>query len=217
MLPPVITPGMSSDPNWFHHIEDAEYSAKNPGKFTKKCADLMYPDCSCNAQWLRVYYGIADEDKRKDAFSFIAKWHEDKCPKPKSKKSHEGNGAYNGPFAFTLTKSPKDPQTTHDMIKAVQKVMSQKSCPVIKYAWNLEYGDKNNLEHPHIHGIYLTKTGGRIEAKHFMRAWPLWDENDKHDAGFRGGYHRRVRHEECYQDYIAKDGGLGESYLPDNK
>lgn len=125
-------------------------------------------------------------------------------------KSHVGNGAYNGPFAFTLTKSPTDSLTTADMIKAAQKLCSQKSCPVVKYAWYLEYG-QDNPDHPHIHGMYLTTTGGRIEAKHFKRAWPIWNEKSGQGAGFRGGYHRPVRHEECYSEYIAKDGGIGES------
>ena len=127
-------------------------------------------------------------------------------------KSHTGNGTYNGPFAYTLTKSDKDALTVGEMIKAAQKLMSQKSCPVIKYAWWLEYkGDDQS--HPHIHGMYMTKTGGRIEAKHFKRAWPIWDEKIRMGAGFRGGYHRPVRHEECYEEYIAKDGGVGESLL----
>ena len=125
--------------------------------------------------------------------------------------SHVGNGTYNGPFAFTLTKSPEDPLTTHDMIKAAQKLMNQKSNPVVKYAWNLEYGA--NQDNPHIHGMYETKTGGRIERKHFMRAWNIWDERTAQGAGFRGGYHRPVRHDECYLNYIAKEGNIGETNM----
>jgi len=128
------------------------------------------------------------------------------------KKSHKGNGTYSGPFAFTLTKSPHDPQTVDDMIAAVKKVMSQRSCPVARYAWYLEY--KENNTHPHIHGMYETITKGRIEKKHWERAWTLWDEKDKKGLGFRGGYHRPVRHEECYDDYIKKDGGIGDSFVP---
>lgn len=134
--------------------------------------------------------------------------HLRKC---QSDTSHVGNGTYNGPFAFTLTKSPEDSVTTSDMIKAAQKLMSQQSCPVEKYAWNLEYGE--NQDNPHIHGMYLTKTGGRIERKHFMRAWPIWDEKKAMGAGFRGGYHRPVRHNECYLDYIAKEGHIGETNI----
>lgn len=124
--------------------------------------------------------------------------------------THKGNGVYQGQFAFTLTKSPNDELTEEDMVKAVRKVMSQKSCPVVKYAWFLEHGDKETKSHPHIHGMYETATLGRIENKHWKRAWKIWDESDPKGHGFRGGYHRPVRSEEAYSDYIKKDGGLNE-------
>lgn len=130
----------------------------------------------------------------------------------KRKKTHQGNGAYQGAFAFTLTKSPDDQLTEFDMIKAVRKVMSQKSIPVARYAWYLEYGDNETKTHPHIHGLYETITQGRIEAKHFKRAWPIWDEKTKLGRGFRGGYHRPIRSEEGYKDYIKKDAGKNEWY-----
>lgn len=129
-------------------------------------------------------------------------------------KSHSGNGTYQGAFAFTLTKSPKDEQTVHQMITAAEKLMRQKSCPVKKFAWYLEH--KPTLDdteaHPHIHGMYETADGKRIESKHFKRAWPIWDPSVKLGAGFRGGYHRPVRSEEKYSDYIRKDGGQGDSF-----
>lgn len=131
----------------------------------------------------------------------------------KGNRSHEGNGTYSGAFAFTLTKSPKDSQTVSDMIKAAKKIVSQQSCPVIKYAWYLEYKGKDELGmpiHPHIHGMYETVSGGRIEKKHFKRAWPIWEETKRLGAGFRGGYHRPIKDGEAYSDYIKKDGGIGE-------
>lgn len=127
-------------------------------------------------------------------------------------KKHKGNGTYSGPFAFTLTKSPKDDLTVADMLSAVEKVMTQKSCPVTQYAWYLEYKgvDEDGLpNHPHIHGMYETESQGRIEAKHFKRAWPIWKESVELGRGHRGGYHAPVRAEEGYKDYIAKDGGIG--------
>lgn len=127
-----------------------------------------------------------------------------------SPTKHSGNGAPQGAFAFTLTKSPNDDLTEDDMVRAVRKVMNQKSCPVKRYAWFLEYGNKETKEHPHIHGMYETESGGVIEKKHWQRAWKIWDPATKLGAGFRGGYHRPVRSEENYDDYIAKDGGLGE-------
>lgn len=132
------------------------------------------------------------------------------------KHTHEGNNAPRGAWAFTLTKSPKDELTVGDMIAAVKKVLTkQKSKKVIKYAWYLEYGghDEEGLpNHPHIHGMYETDDGYRIEQKHFIRAWPIWKESKSAGAGFRGGYHRPVKHDEKYNAYIKKDGGIGESY-----
>lgn len=136
------------------------------------------------------------------------------------RSQRQGNGAPSGAFAFTLTKSPKDPYTVGDMLTAVRKIMSQKSCPVVKYAWYYEEkGRDENGDpiHPHIHGMYETATGGRIETKHFKRAWPLWDPSKPIGAGFRGGYHRPVKSEEHYSDYIKKDGGMGESFGMDEQ
>lgn len=146
-----------------------------------------------------------------DAFAV----HRKTCKFLNPKKERHGNGVPSGAFAFTLTKSPKDPHTIGDMLAAVRKVMRQKSCLVVKYAWY--YEDKGRDEngdaiHPHIHGMYETATGGRIERKHFKRAWPIWDENVPIGQGFRGGYHRPVRSDERYTDYIKKDGNMGESF-----
>lgn len=150
--------------------------------------------------------------------------HQDQCPlqryippfpelmQPRLK--HEGNGTHKGAFAFTLTKSPKDSVTVGEMIAAVKKLMTQQSCRVKKYAWYLEYkgtDDAGLPNHPHIHGMYETETGGRIEAKHFKRAWPLWDEKVRLGQGFRGGFHAPVKDETQYSEYIKKDGGIGES------
>lgn len=132
----------------------------------------------------------------------------------KKRKLKVGNGVYQGPFAFTLTKSPKDPYTVGDMLTAVRKVMHQKSCPVIKYAWYYEdkgRDDNGDPIHPHIHGMYETATGGRIETRHWKRAWRIWNPDKPLGAGFVGGYHRPVRDGEGYSNYIKKDGGMGES------
>lgn len=131
-------------------------------------------------------------------------------------KKHTGNGTYSGPFAFTLTKSPTDTLTVGDMLKAVDKIMNQKSCPVIQYAWYLEYKgkDEDGLPiHPHIHGMYETESQGRIEAKHFKRAWPIWKESVKLGKGHRGGYHEPIKAEDDYANYIKKDGGIGKCLI----
>jgi len=122
-------------------------------------------------------------------------------------KTHTGNGKYLGPFAFTLTMSPADNLTVDDMVAAVKKVMSQKSIPTVKYAWYLEYKNFEMKTHPHIHGMYETASGRRIEAKHWVRAWHIWDEGIPLGEGHRGGYHKPVKHDECYDKYIQKQTG----------
>lgn len=128
-------------------------------------------------------------------------------------KTHTGNGTHLGAWAFTMTYSPvQDALKEEDLLKAVNKVMNQKSIPVKSFCWYLEYGDPETKGHPHIHGMYETANGGRIEAKHFKRAWPIWNEKQRQGFGFRGGYHRPVRDSENYSVYIAKCDGVHEKY-----
>lgn len=121
------------------------------------------------------------------------------------KYSHEGNGAPNGVFAGTLTKAPDWKETEEDMIRAMHKIMEQKTCPVEKYAWYVEHTE-NGL--PHIHFIYKTITGGRIHQKVFKRYWKQWDEKRKLGRGHQGGYHKLAESETAYLEYIEKDGGI---------
>lgn len=188
--------------------KDKEYSPPDCDAPT-----LMTGACACDQgkckrlRWFDQHTMLPRLNNQKDWLKHMEKAHG-------PSRQHVGNGTYHGPFAFTLTKSPKDPHTTADMIAAAKKIMSQKSCPLKKYAWYLEYKgtDESGLPaHPHIHGMYETVTGGRIEAKHFKRAWPIWEEKIKLGAGFRGGYHRPVKSEESYTQYICKDGGVGET------
>lgn len=175
-------------------------------------SDLWWEVTSCEKcrQLVRLNLLRCAELKYVDeAFAHIRR-----CPIFNKGRQHVGNGAPSGLFAFTLTKSPKDPLTVGDMLAAVRKVMAQKSCPVKRYAWY--YEDKGRDEfgdpiHPHFHGIYETESGGRIERKHWKRAWSIWDENKPMGAGFQGGYHRPVKAEEGYKDYIKKDGRMSET------
>lgn len=146
------------------------------------------------------------------------KWslHWASCKKRRPGVKKEGNGKYLGKWAFTLTCSPSDGLTKDDLLKAVNKIMNQRSQQVKSYAWYFEHkgiDDDGNYQHPHIHGMYELDSGGRIEAKHWKRAWPIWDEKKRLGQGFRGGYHRPVRSDEDYSDYIAKDGLEGENNL----
>lgn len=140
--------------------------------------------------------------------------HQVEChgAEPRPTTTHDGNGKHSGAWAFTLTKSPDDDLSEEDMIKAVTKVMNQRSIPTTKFAWYLEYGDEEKQTHPHIHGMYETENGGMIEMKHWKRAWKIWNPKQKLGLGFRGGYHRPVRAEECYDDYIKKQGLKGERF-----
>lgn len=183
-------------------------SGKNPAPDVLAAAHKLYPTCGCAEAYCVAWYVPIEY---MEALALVEELHQARCPKP---KSHKGNGRYLGPFAFTLTASPTDGKSVGDFMKAVRKVMSQKSQPVTKFAWYLEYGSRDAdgiPTHPHIHGMYETEDHKRIERKHWMRAWSIWDEETPMGAGFRGGYHRPVKSEERYSDYIAKDGGLGES------
>jgi len=178
-------------------------------KFRSRMADISGDRPPCCYQWLeylimRPLHMVPSEKDLTNYCKHLAS-HD---------KTHVGNGKHNGAWAFTLTKAPTDSLTVGDMIAAVKKVLNQKSCPVKKYAWYLEYKgyDAEGLPaHPHIHGMYETVSGGRIESKHWKRAWKIWEETKCLGAGFRGGYHKPVADETAYTDYIAKDGGIGET------
>lgn len=132
---------------------------------------------------------------------------------PQVECKKRGRPKSNGAFAFTLTCSPADGLSHTDMVVAVKKVMAQKSQPVKTFAWYLEskgVDASGTPIHPHIHGMYETVSGVKIKDQHWKRAWKLWDPSVKLGAGFRGGYHRPVKSEEAYSEYIAKDGQLGE-------
>lgn len=137
--------------------------------------------------------------------------HVDKLLK---KFTHEGNGKPSGIFAGTLTKAPDWPDTEEDMISAMEKIVSQQTCPVEKYAWYLEYTDAGT---PHIHFIYQTTSGGRIHAKVFKRYWKQWDEKRRLGKGHQGGYHSHVESELAYLEYIEKDSGRSASNWPREK
>lgn len=119
--------------------------------------------------------------------------------------THQGNGTHQGWFAGTLTMSPDDGKTEDDMVNAIEKIMKQKTCPVDKYAWYVEY---TKAKLAHIHFIYITPAGTRIHKKVFQRYW-VWDEprNNIKGAGFRGGYHKPVDSLVAYKEYMSKDAG----------
>lgn len=183
--------------------------AENTSKFPDVPCVMCCEECLAidKAMKTQCFHDISMRILFKQLWKHIDVIHHRKNP-----KSHVGNGAPQGAFAFTLTKSPTDDLSEEDMIIAVRKLMAQKSCPVEKYAWYLEYGNNIDKTHPHIHGMYETQSKGRIEAKHFKRAWNIWDEKQRQGAGFRGGYHRPVKLDEAYAHYIAKSNGVNDSH-----
>lgn len=124
-------------------------------------------------------------------------------PKP---GTHEGNGKPKGLFAFTLTFSPTDGKNEYDLKHAAERILTQSTCPVKRYIWYLE--KREDGSHPHIHGVYETKSGGRIFKKVFKRYWDIWGEpKGQPKGGFRGGYHKPVAFDIAYKEYIEKDEG----------
>lgn len=182
------------------------------------CKDRCPDHCLWNDQWNVTFRGLCMRNVPDMYLNKELRRWETHCVEVhgavfnRPSTTHKGNGAPQGAFAFTLTKSPADEYSEEDMIKAVRKVMNQKSQPTVKFAWYLEYGDDEQKTHPHIHGMYETEDKGRIETKHWKRAWPIWDPKQKLGKGFRGGYHRLVRDDEAYDDYIKKDGGVSERF-----
>lgn len=124
------------------------------------------------------------------------------------KGHHTGNGKPKGVFAGTLTMSPKWETNEEELVAAIKKIMRQKTCPVKRYVWYLEYTEDNV---PHIHFIYETDTGGRITQQTFKRQWKYWDESTPVGRGHVGGYHKHCSKEDDYLVYIAKHNGRHEN------
>lgn len=124
------------------------------------------------------------------------------------KGHHTGNGKPKGIFAGTLTMSPKWETNEEEMVSAIKKIMRQKTCPVKRYVWYLEYTEENV---PHVHFIYETDKGGRITQQTFKRQWKYWDESTPCGRGHVGGYHKHCAKEDDYLEYISKDKGRHEN------
>lgn len=179
-------------------------------KFSDVLCGACCPECK---RWDKQMCTVANQPPKFEQYlrewKLHVKQHHDKIT-----KSHIGNGVYQGRFAFSITASPSDNLSATDMIQAVKKLMAQKSAPVKYYAWYLEYGDMEQQTHPHIHGMYETESLGRIPVRQFKRVWSIWDEKIRLGAGHRGGYHRPVRDNEGYMDYIKKYNLENDSCLP---
>lgn len=163
------------------------------------CEGCIYHEKCCK----EILTGLSGQQFEIEWNKSVKRWKQ-LCPMF-LKHTHIGNGKHNGLFAGTLTMSNKDQTNELEMVSAMRKIFSQKTCPVKKYAWYVEYTE-NGL--PHIHFIYETDTGGRIHQKVFKRYWKIWDESVRCGKGHRGGYHNNVLSPTAYKEYIEKDGGL---------
>lgn len=193
---------------WYNSLSRDDWSAYQRSRF---------PDiCTCDA-----CYKFETKDRRIYLMSDLPPMVKDRmfrkmtdvwmssCLMFPKKPRKSGNGKPKGLFAGTLTVAPTDPYNENDMVNAVNKLFTQKTSPVNKYAWYLEYTERNL---PHIHFIYETQSGGAILPKVFKRVWPIWDPLQKMGSGHRGGYHAPVADPEGYLKYIGKDQGRHGSF-----
>lgn len=124
-------------------------------------------------------------------------------PKADSRKADPGTE-----YAFTLTMPPDytPKKTILDSARLIMENGLTSGKPyekASKWAIVLEHTEKGV---PHIHGVYQTPSGRRIEQKYFKRYWDLWDEKTKLGHGHKGGYHAKARHSESYAAYLEKEG-----------
>lgn len=110
-------------------------------------------------------------------------------------------------YAFTLTMppdyTPKKPIEEVARLILTNGLTSKPYERPIKWAYVKEHTEAGT---PHIHGVYKTSSGRRIEQKYFKRYWDLWDEKIKLGHGHKGGYHQKARNNECYAAYMEKEG-----------
>ena len=110
-------------------------------------------------------------------------------------------------YAFTLTMlpdyQPKKPMEEVAKLILEHGLVSKTKEKACEWACVMEHTEAGT---PHIHGVYKTPSGRRIEGKYFARYWPLWDEKIKLGHGHKGGYHARARHLESYKAYMQKEG-----------
>lgn len=124
------------------------------------------------------------------------------APKVDSRKADPATA-----YAFTLTMPPdyelKKPLEEVARLICENGMTSKPYEKAEKWAFVLEHTERGT---PHIHGMYKTPSGRRIEKKYFKRYWPLWDEDVELGHGHKGGYHLKARHAESYEAYMEKEG-----------
>lgn len=113
----------------------------------------------------------------------------------------------NTEYAFTLTMNPdykpKKPIEEAARLILENGLVSKTKEKACEWAFVKEHTAQGT---PHVHGVYRTPSGRRIEKKYFKRYWDLWDEDTKYGQGFKGGYHAKARHTQSYKAYMEKEG-----------
>lgn len=167
--------------------------------------------CRLHEQAVKTMMGTMNFER--DWTNAMKRWQRT-CPAwiTRLSKNKGGRPHHKGLHAGTLTQPPGAETTEEDMVVAMKKIFSQRTCPVKRYAWYVEYTQNGT---PHIHFIYEAESGGRIHAKVFKRYWKLWDESKRQGAGFQGGFHKEVISEIAYTEYISKDSGRSENKWED--
>jgi len=157
--------------------------------------NTKYPDCSdCSLEWNPILMEYCNE--------YCSVHQEQVVPTPNRRKADPDTE-----YAFTLTQPPtykaKKPITEVARLIMQNGLTSKPYEKAVQWAYVEEHTESGT---PHIHGVYKTASGRRIEQKYFKRYWDLWDEKVKLGAGHKGGYHAKARHNECYSAYMEKEG-----------
>lgn len=169
-----------------------------------------YPECDdCSIQYNHVLRSYID--------TYCDLHQERVVPTPDKRKANPDTE-----YAFTLTMPPtyvpKKPIEETARLILTNGLTSKPYEKITEWAYVLEHTEQGT---PHIHGVYKTPSGRRIEQKYFKRYWDLWDEKVVLGNGHKGGYHQKVRHGESLRAYMEKEGvvckNLGSSQvgLPD--
>lgn len=160
------------------------YVASFSMDFQRYLADNHY------ANWL--IYELNWEECQNETFKLYDAWRESQRIKTRK-------------WAFTLTTNrpaSESEKSEQELINAVTKLFTQQTQPIVEGSAYLEYTEAGV---PHIHGWYHIGGGGRLYAKQFKRAWPLWDESKKLGKGHMGGYHAQMK-DDRYEAYASVEG-----------
>lgn len=157
--------------------------------------NTKYPDCSeCSLEWNPILMEYCNE--------YCSVHQEVVVPTPGRRKADPDTQ-----YAFTLTQPPdyKPAKPIEELARLIMTsgLTSTPAERASQWAFVKEYTEAGV---PHIHGVYKTRSGRRIEQKYFKRFWKIWDEKVPLGQGHKGGYHAKARNNQCYAAYMEKEG-----------